>query len=502
MNAFLFAAAMLALGAQDVQAAPQGATQLYVKTVPPGAEVALDGKKLGQSNGLFDVPAGSHKLTLQMDRYVPEERAIQVRNGEITRVEVGLKRRPEGEVVLSHVGDTSDAQRSFADSGHAVAFERPAQTRSIVAVKLFGARYGEDEPPNEDFHIYLLDQNEKVLEQVSIPYRRIERGPLRWYTLDFPAIEVPVKFFVAVWFNAEQTKGVFLGMDKKVQDTHSYTGLPDKGYHKVDQSYDWMIRAVVSPESGKKPTHPKVATYEEEKPADTESAEALPLRTWSDSTGAFSVEARFAGVDQGNVKLQKADGQIVAVPLERLSQADRDFVAAQTGPSQEAGKPGAGEARELMHDNGSMAAKSSIAGGGHAVRFQVDGDSWVVTSVSLHGSRYGEPRPPKESFKVWICDAKLKPIATFEFPYGSYLRGNPVWKTFRIRPTRVPKDFIVCFGFNPHQTKGIYVSYDAQPSETSLIGVPGERPPSPFAKGNWLIRCKVEKRSGSSTKTK
>jgi RNA polymerase sigma-70 factor (ECF subfamily) len=501
MNAFLFAAAMLALGAPDVQAAPQGATQLYVKTVPPGAEVTVDGKTLGQSNALFGVAPGAHKLTLQMDRYVPEERAIQVRNGEITRVEVALKRRPEGEVVLSHVGDTSDAQRSFADSGHAVAFQRPAQTRSIVAVKLFASRYGYPEAPAEDFHVYLLDQNQKVLEQVSIPYRRIERGPLRWYTLDLPAIEVPEKFFVAVWFNAEQTKGVFLGMDKKVQDTHSYAGLPDKGYHKVDQSYEWMIRAVVSPESGKTPTNPKVVTYEEQKPADTESAEALPLRTWSDSSGAFSLEARFAGVDQGKVMLKKADGKTVSVPLERLSQADRDFVAAQTGPAQEAGKPGARESRDLILDNGSMASKSSIAGGGHAVRFQVDGDSWVVTSVSLHGSRYGEPRPPKEDFKVWICDAKFKPIATFEFPYGSYLRGNPVWKTFRVRPTRVPKDFIVCFGFNPQQTKGIYVSYDGQPSETSLIGVPGERPPSPFGKGNWLIRCKVEKRPESGAKT-
>ena len=278
MNAILMIGAMLALAAPDVQTSPQSATQLYVKTVPPGATVTLDGKAMGKSNALFDSVAGSHRLLLQLKGYIPAESLVEVRQGEITRVEIELKKRSDIPVVLSYVGDTSDGMRSFADSGHAVAFQRPVGMKSIVAVKLFAARYGYDEPPNEDFHIYLLDENQKVLEQVAVPYRKIEKGDLRWYTLDFPAIEVPEKFFVAVWFNAESTKGVYLGMDKKVQAIHSFIGLPDKGFQKVDQSYDWMIRAVVSSQSGKKPTHPKVTTYEEEKAADTENAEASPMR--------------------------------------------------------------------------------------------------------------------------------------------------------------------------------------------------------------------------------
>jgi hypothetical protein len=306
---------------------------------------------------------------------------------------------------------------------------------------------------------------------------------------------------VALWFNAEQTKGVSLGMDKGVQQTHSYVGLPDKGFQKVDQAFDWMIRAVVSSENGKQPTHPKVTTYETEKAADTESTEALPTRTWNDATGAFSVEAQLVGVEEGKVKLKKADGKIVAVPVDRLSKEDQDFLAKQAGPKKEAAKPSAAEVRELAHDNGSMANKSSIAGGGHAVKYKVDGDSCYVTSVSLHGSRYGMPQPPKEDFKVWICDAQFKPIATFNFPYSSFTRADPVWKSFRIRPTRVPENFIVCFGFNPQATKGVYVSYDSQTSETSMIGVPEQGEAKPFAKGNWLIRCKIEKRADNSAKT-
>ena len=51
-----------------------------------------------------------------------------------------------------------------------------------------------------------------------------------------------------------------------------------------------------------------------------------PVRTWSDATGKFRVEARFVGLDAGKVILQKADGNRIAVPLERLSPADRQFV--------------------------------------------------------------------------------------------------------------------------------------------------------------------------------
>ena len=134
------------------------------------------------------------------------------------------------------------------------------------------------------------------------------------------------------------------------------------------------------------------------------------------------------------------------------------------------------------------------------MRFKADGDSCYVTSVSLHGSRYGMPQPPKEDFNVWICDGQFKPIATFHFPYGSFARGDPVWKSFRVRPTRVPEDFIVCFGFNPEATKGVYVSCDEKPSQTSLVGIPGKSEPQPFPKGNWLLRCKIEKRAEGGAK--
>ena len=42
------------------------------------------------------------------------------------------------------------------------------------------------------------------------------------------------------------------------------------------------------------------------------------------------------------------------------------------------------------------------------------------------------------------------------------------------------------------------MSYDDQSSETSFVGLPGRGELTPFAKGNWLIRCKVENREWES----
>ena len=178
----------------------------------------------------------------------------------------------------------------------------------------------------------------KCWRTFAVPYSKLDRGALRWYTIDLPATAVPEKFLVAVWFNAAATKGFFMGKENSDKATHSYAGLPDKGFQKVNQPYEWMIRAVVSPEEGKPPSYPKVTTYAEEKAADTESSEALPMRTWNDATGAFSVEAQFVGVKEGKVMLKKADGKIVAVPLDRLSKEDQDFVAEHPQPGEPAAR--------------------------------------------------------------------------------------------------------------------------------------------------------------------
>lgn len=50
-------------------------------------------------------------------------------------------------------------------------------------------------------------------------------------------------------------------------------------------------------------------------------------RTWTDSSGQFQIEAELVEVKDGQVTLKKADGSTVILPIDKLSKADRDFVA-------------------------------------------------------------------------------------------------------------------------------------------------------------------------------
>jgi RNA polymerase sigma-70 factor (ECF subfamily) len=150
-----------------------------------------------------------------------------------------------------------------------------------------------------------------------------------------------------------------------------------------------------------------------------------------------------------------------------------------------------GSPRALIHDDGESAGKSSIAGGGHAVRFRVPDGSWFLTAVEVHGSRYGASSPPDENFHVWLCDDQMRAIADFEFPYAKFERGEPNWVKLAIDPTNVPADFIVCVGFNPAATKGVFVHYDAKGTGNSLTGLPGAKPRA-FARGDWMIRAQVD----------
>ena len=60
----------------------------------------------------------------------------------------------------------------------------------------------------------------------------------------------------------------------------------------------------------------------------TANAQAPDLRTWTDSTGRHQVEAKLITRTEKAVTLEKVDGTQVTLLLEKLSQADRDFLQA------------------------------------------------------------------------------------------------------------------------------------------------------------------------------
>ena len=166
-----------------------------------------------------------------------------------------------------------------------------------------------------------------------------------------------------------------------------------------------------------------------------------------------------------------------------VKRATSGFAAQTIKASELSGKP-----REMSHDGDESKGQKSLAGSGHAVRFEAGGDGWYLTGIRLFGSRYGAPKPPAESFRVTLCDEKFQRVAEFKFPYASFERGEAKWVSLATPPTRVPPKFIVCVEFNPDATKGIYVHHDAEASDESFTGLPGGKP-APFKQGDWLIRA-------------
>jgi hypothetical protein len=152
----------------------------------------------------------------------------------------------------------------------------------------------------------------------------------------------------------------------------------------------------------------------------------------------------------------------------------------------------AGQAKELARDDGTSAGMRSINGGGHAVAFDSPAGEWYLAAVKIYGSRYGAVRPPAEDFRLWLCDEQGKVIREFTFPYARFERGQPKWVMLDVEPTQVPAKFILCVGFNPSGSKGVYVHFDAAPDGDSRDGLPTcgfEK----FDKGDWLIRATVDR---------
>lgn len=55
--------------------------------------------------------------------------------------------------------------------------------------------------------------------------------------------------------------------------------------------------------------------------------ERSKMRLWTDSTGKFKINAKCIGIESGKVKLEKADGAVLEVPLDKLSESDKRFLA-------------------------------------------------------------------------------------------------------------------------------------------------------------------------------
>jgi len=80
------------------------------------------------------------------------------------------------------------------------------------------------------------------------------------------------------------------------------------------------------PKLEKKAEPPAKSPFSDTPPEATQAPKKEEARTWTDVSGAFRVEAEFAGISDNAVQLKKADGKRISVPLDRLSKEDQDWV--------------------------------------------------------------------------------------------------------------------------------------------------------------------------------
>lgn len=90
----LVLAALTLLATPQVEASDRAATLLYVRTVPPGATVLVDGKEIGQSDRLFPAPAGTRRVVILLDGYQPVSQDVDITSDQITRLVLALQRPP------------------------------------------------------------------------------------------------------------------------------------------------------------------------------------------------------------------------------------------------------------------------------------------------------------------------------------------------------------------------------------------------------------------------
>jgi RNA polymerase sigma-70 factor (ECF subfamily) len=167
-----------------------------------------------------------------------------------SRLTSGETKPTRSPALLSYGDGKADGKKSYGGSGHMIRFEMPEGVTNVRGLRIHGSRYGMPQAPDEDFEItFLNDDREEILDSQVAPYRLFKRGKEAWVRVMFDKeVELPEKFWVALNFNAHQTKGVYLSYDTSTKGEYSRAGLPgdEEEPKETDFSGDWMVQVMLA----------------------------------------------------------------------------------------------------------------------------------------------------------------------------------------------------------------------------------------------------------------
>jgi len=136
---------------------------------------------------------------------------------------------------------TETSRMSIAGAGEGRRFTTPgAGDWYIIAVSIYGARYGEEKPPDTTFDIALCDAEGKLISIWKGRYASFTYVKDGWAHFEVPPTRVPPTFYVTLNFRATASSGVYVAFDSatKRNSIDSLPGKPPRAF--LDG--DWMIR--------------------------------------------------------------------------------------------------------------------------------------------------------------------------------------------------------------------------------------------------------------------
>lgn len=96
------------------------------------------------------------------------------------------------------------------------------------------------------------------------------------------------------------------------------------------------------------------------------------IRTWTDRSNSFKVEAEFIGLREGKIHLHKLNGVKIAVPVTKMSVEDLEYVERATGASLDDDKP----LSDIKRRSTQRAVNKAAGGGAGATVVPKDHDYW------------------------------------------------------------------------------------------------------------------------------
>ncbi|OJJ46257.1 hypothetical protein ASPZODRAFT_133286 [Penicilliopsis zonata CBS 506.65] len=133
-------------------------------------------------------------------------------------------------------------------------------------------------------------------------------------------------------------------------------------------------------------------------------------RQWTDRTKSFTVEAQFIGLQDGKIHLHKVNGVKIAVPIEKMSVEDLEYVEKMTGVSLDEDKPLSDIRRRSLQDPSKLKSRQSGQAGASIEQPKPPEYDWFDFFLKAGVGPHQCERYAQNFIKDWMDESVLPDI--------------------------------------------------------------------------------------------